>query len=213
MPLGDSLKKVLAQFNGQAPGETAPTPPPLETPAPAPSPAPAPAPAPAPPAPKAQFAAPGTDPVAPLDEETATFKATQIVNRAVELADRLIADGHLYSAGRNAAIAVFSAAGFDNEESGPSVATFSDAKGNVIADRVQLVVTMLENTPKSRLFENQMPVTVFSGTRSDDENMTQEQLGKAQAEAANKRMGYNTNQSASAAGANGATIHTNGIAH
>lgn len=133
----------------------------------------------------------------PIDEETAAFKAEQIMAIATDAADDLIRQGALHSSGRNAAIAAFASAGYDNESSGPSVVMFSRKDGTEIKDRVQMLKEVFKSVPQHTLFARELPVHVLNGNKADNERVSAEEQGKAQAEEFNKglaaRYGQNGN--------------------
>ena len=187
--LGKLRTRLAAFSNGEdatpAPaGEPAPTPAPLVTPAPAPD------------------ATVGTVEV-PEEPETeegegedsaAEFKAQQITNRAREVVDSLIADGTLHSSGRNIGLAVFTAAGLANEE-GPSVVTFKKQSGEVLNDRVQMLIELMHHVPRHTLFSKELPVHVLNGNRAASEVKSAEEQGREQAEAFNRTQpGYQASQ-------------------
>ena len=181
-----SIPPTTAPAPVPAPQPTTPT-----VPAPEPMPAPQPTnPGPTAPAalPRAQFAAPGLPQEAPMDEAQATFRAEQIIQRAIEKADARIAEGRLYSSGRSAAIVAYAAAGYDNEAAGASLVTFKRADGTIVSDREALLTEVLNHVPKNGLFSNGLPVHVFDGGGHDkaEDDVAQ---GRAQADSFNRSMG------------------------
>lgn len=136
----------------------------------------------------AAFSAPGAD-VEPMDEGTAEFKAQQIVNRATELADRYIADGKKHTYKREALIAAFTAAGYDNEQNGPSLVTFTRADNTQINDRVQMLIEVLDDGPAHSLFSKTMPISVYNGAAAPDQTKSAAEQGKEQADAYNASLG------------------------
>lgn len=187
-------------------GQPTPAPTPTPTPTPAPVPAPAPTPAPQPTveqpgtagngtAPVARFSQPGLPDTDEDDEQaTADFKAEQIITRATEVADQMIAEGHLYSSHRNAAIAAFTAAGLDNEASGPSLVTFSKHDGTVVSDRVALLREVLMGTPKHSLFNSKLPAYVLNSDKAPSEQLSAAEEGAKQAAEFNATLpGYSKN--------------------
>jgi hypothetical protein len=134
----------------------------------------------------AAFAAPGYM-GEPMEEGVADFKAEQIVTRAEETVERLISEGHLHQYGREAALAAFTLAGYDNEASGPSLVTFARADGKVLTDRVAILMEVLAATPTHSLFSKVMPVQVYNGS-PDPARSGPADAGVAQAQKANEEM-------------------------
>jgi len=190
MPIIDRLGKRIALFAAGAGSE--PTPEPVAPPTPitpgpsitVPTPAPAPAttttPAPTPTLPATNFTAPGID-EPEMDEATANFKADQIANTAEREADALINAGHFYSAQRPLLLALFTAAGYDNEAHGASLVTFSRANGSVIQDRVEMLREVFTQQPTHSLFSAELPVNILNGNRAPGEVQSAVQQGDEQA--------------------------------
>jgi hypothetical protein len=201
MPIIDRLGKRIALFAAGA-GSTTPEPTAAPEPAPAPTtpgpgivlptttPAPAPqptttttttTPAPAGPGlPPTTFSAPGLD-EPEMDDATASFKADQIANTAEREADALISAGHFYSAQRPLLLALFTAAGYDNEAHGASLVTFSRANGTVIQDRVEMLREVFGSGPTHSLFSAELPATILNGNRAPAEVQSAVQQGDEQA--------------------------------
>lgn len=198
MTLIDRIREKMgvASFTADPVDPAAPTDPPEATPPAATEPVKAPPPAyvapgaPAPAAAAPPAAAGVTGAANPSDEErSADFTVTRIKNQAVEIVDGLIRDGYLYSAGRQAALAAFTAAGFDNEQVGPSVVTFTRSDNTVLNDRVQMLREVLKQVPQHTLFQSTLPVHILNGDKGRSAQATAEEEGRAQAQAYNATLG------------------------
>lgn len=191
--MGNTLiEKLQARFNAKPAAA-----PPATLPAPATTPLAEPT------RPTINFSAPGTkaegeDADAQSEEARVEFKADQIVTRATELVDQAIASSHLMSSGRDAALAAFTAAGFDNEEAGPSLVTFSKGDGTVVTDRMALLAEVLKHTPQHALFQSSLPVYILNGSKDPSETESAEDKGKKQAARFNAESGVATTQNTTA---------------